>query len=356
MGQKITFTDDVGFISTAENVSGSIRWHCYDRLVAGKWSVYVRREVGGSLLAEVKLLDEGQKPEIFFDVGSLQWVLLYRLHEKFWMLRYLESEVPIVQSPQTDTLIDQFQTGLTDNGELESIAGRQSVLVFTAPSVDAYNGPPPPLAVGVGASPTPGFFRVRWRARLSTTTDGNAQFDYDPERHYIVGFHVYRRRGDSGALERLTGSLVPFVGLDPVIYELEVPAVAGTYYVTQVNHQGPRSTNLIEGRVHAPSDQVRSNGTAIPDLVRSFMDQKIGEGTQGPDLRFVVVSFAPINIIPAGDTFPSHLGEGFQGRTNVDFDYDVINIEVISDTFPSHLGEGFVSRLSQTGFDTVVVG
>lgn len=368
MATKITFTDDVGRVSTAQNVAGTIRWHVYDRTVGGVPGIYVQRELADVLQPEQQILVQGDRPEVFFDVGLAQFILLYRKDERMFMLRYLEAEVPVLESAQlavvvqppipagvTFTPVDLHSPGPADSAQPDSVAQRQFGLTESAPSVDAYNGPPPPLAIGVGAAPTAGFFRIRWRARLSTNADGNATWFYDPVRHYIAGFHVYLRRQDSGALERLTLSMVPFVGLDPVVYELEVPAVAGTYFVTQVNRQGPYSTNLVEGRIHSPRDVVRSDGTLLPDVVRSFMDSKVGESIQSQDLRFVVVSTGAVVITPPSETFPSHLGEGFGSSSRIISSYSPQFVADQADTFPSHLGAGFYARITLGG-ETYVVG
>lgn len=356
MGTKITFTNDTGRVSTAQNADGSIRWHCYERTIAGKTAVYVQRELGGVLQPEVKLIQEGDRPEVFFEPVLFQWIFLYRLNERIWMLRYLEAEVPVPQPSQSDTIVDQFQVGPTEDPETSSVAGRQVVMIDSVPSIDAYSGPPAPNAVGVGAASVPGMLSIRWRARPTSLADGNSTFDYDPTKTYIIGWNVYRRRADDGAVEKLNLSIVPFEGFDPKIYELIVPAVAGSYFVTQINYQGPYSSNLVEGRLKSPRDTIQTDGNSLPQIVRSFMDAKIGEGFPPDAIRFVVVSFAPVNIIVPQDSFPSHLGEGFNVPVLVTFQYTVLFVGDLLDTFPSHLGEGFVSRLTETGQGSVIIG
>lgn len=366
MATQITFTNDVGEVTTASTPDGTIRWHVYERTVNGLRAVYVQRELAGVLQAEVKLIVEGDTPEVYFaeDLGGPgvhQWVLLYQFHEQLWMLRYNENEVPVTLAPQTTNLFVNTRRGAVNDSvstDAHSIAqqGQPAPAFERISAIQAFNTPLAPLAVGVGASATPGMFRVRWRARTSNPTSGNAEFFGDPQRHFIAGFNVYRRNTDA-SVQKLNGPLIPFQGLDPKIYEFETPGLPGVYYVTQVNFQGPNSEALVEGRVGA-RDLIRTDGDDLPDLVRSSQGKGPGEGKPQEDARLVITNLAPIFLGAILDPFNSHgPAEGFVMKSAIGFDYDPFVAADLTDPFNSHgPAEGFQSRITQTGFGTIIIG
>lgn len=358
MTTKITFTDDVGRISTASNLSGAIRWHVYERTIAGLTSIYVQRELSNVLQPEVKLLQSGTEPEVYFardlaGAGLHQWVILYTLNENTWMLRVDEVTAPATQAtqPATDTLVSGLAYNLGSDTSPFTVGQNIRESFGFVPSSHVYNGPPDIQSIGVAGSDTPGEFSVRWRAKASTLSDGNATWNYTPEQFYIAGFHVYFRDYITGQLTRLTASMIPFEGFDPKVYEYNVPAAAGTYQIVQVNYNGPSSTSTIEGHLGAPKDVLTGNGTTLPVLM-DFMDRKVGNST---GFSFNVVTFAPL-VVVAVDTFPSHVGSSFDYRDSV-IDYGIAFVANISDTFNSHgPSDGFFARITQTGFGGVVIG
>jgi len=362
---QITFTNDVGEVSTASNLDGTIRWHVYERTVNGLRSVYLQRELAGVLQPEVKLIIEGDTPEVYFaeDLGGAgvhQWVIFYHFHEQLWMLRYTENEAPVTIAIQT---LDLFHNALRTLPSAEvprtdapTIADRQAEFFGAIAPQDVYNGPLPPSSVAVAASPNPGMFRVRWRARASTQTSGNADFFSDPMKHFIAGFNVYRRNPDA-SIQKLNGVLVPFAGLDPTLYEFETPAAPGTYFVSQVNFRGPLMTDLVEGRVGV-RDLIRTDGDDMPDVIRSVVGAGPGEGKRREDFEILFNNLAPIFLGAQFDPFNSHgPGEGFNSNAAIGFDYDTFFIDIATDPFNGHgPGEGFQSRVVQTGFGTIIIG
>ena len=321
MATKITFTDDVGVVATAQNTDASIRWHVYTRVVAGKTAIYVQRELSGVLQAEVKFIGDGSKPRITFDatLSPSKWILIYEFNEQSWLLLIDETTAPTLRPIQSETLLLHMRLG-PGTPETPDVSTSQFSATGSVATVDAYSAPATQQAVGVGASPIAGKYSVRWIPRsLSANPDYNAN---------IVGFNVWLRRADTGWTQKLNSDLVPFAGF--TIHEFEVPAAGGTYMVTQVERKGNNSGETAESRLGAPRDEVRSDLPLLPTTIQSVMGRVIGEG----DL----------------------------GTANITADFNVIFIPaVIEDPpypggFPSHIGEGNLVRLTLTGFGSIVVG
>lgn len=357
MPTQLTFTNDITDISTAQNADGSIRWHVYSRQIGNSSKIYVRRETPPNTFeAEVLFLQEGEKPRVFFDPSLNQWLVVYRLNENMWWVRTDENDAPTTQTAQTtNLLVSGFGAAVGETPGPEIVAEKQEALFAQNPQGPyAFNAPRPVATIGIGPSPTPGMFEVRWRATPTSDANGNAQWAYGEfPRHFIAGFNVYRINLADGSLVKLNPSPVPFEGFDPKLYVYPTPAVAGTYFVVQVNFRGPHSTGTVEGRiVGAPRDLVRSDGTALPDIVEAAFPSHIGDISEVS--RFVVTDRTPLLVLQL-DFFPSHIGEGFEGDITV-LDFAEVQIADFGETFPSHIGEGFFSRITQTGTGSVLVG
>jgi hypothetical protein len=347
LANQITFTDDVLNISTASNADGSIRWHVYEKPHGNGTSIFVQREVNAVLEAEVRLLAEGARPEIFFDAANLEWIFIYNLQENAFMIRYDELEVPTTALPQVgDTAVDHYSTS-AGNPNTKTTGQRAQEKVFNRNFQDADNAPPTPDSVAIGAGPTPGTdFRVRFLPHAN-------QQDVN-----IAGFNIYVKRLSDGGVERANGALVPFTGSLLSVHEAVVPAIAGTYFVTQVNRKGTSAvpTALEEGRKRAPNDFVPGTGLDLDAAITSFMHPFVGEGVVG---KITFVQAGVIFFTVPTDTYKdAHIGEGFD-----------LFAEVITTTFPivlpfpppdlykdAHIGEGFKKKILLVGTGGVIIG
>lgn len=343
MATKITFTDDVGLVSTASNTSGTYRWHVYERTVAGKTAIYVQREVSSVLDPEVKFVPDGGKPKISFDATLAKWLLIYEFNEQSWMLLIDETTAPTERPIQQDTILIHMRTGHDDPKGID-VAAAVRDSTDSMPGTDAYSAPALQFAVGVAASPTEGLFRVRWLPKSDVTKS------YFNEN--LVGFHVYLKRADNGQITRLNLTLIPFTGFD--IYEYEVPEVGGTYMVTQVERKGRNTATTAESRLGNPKDEVRADRRLFPTTVRSFMGRAHGEGHT--PLADITADFDVINYPTETDNLPHNRGEGFLSTAEITDDYDNIEYPVQTDNLPHNRGEGFTSRILLTGFGPIVIG
>lgn len=356
MATQITFTDDVGRISTASNSDGSIRWHVYERPFGNGVSIFVQREVNTVLEAEVRFLNEGDRPEIFFDPVTSKFLFFYRLNENVFKIEIDEGDAPATQAPQTGTTIDHFRGMGAFSEETRTIEEIVSESQVGLGPIDAESGPSGMDSVSVVASEDPGnTLRVRWRAKNPGTTSQNP---------FVAGFNVYAQLFDSNrALTKLNGSLIPFEGFDPKLYEFEVPAKGGRYFVTQVNRRGDANPTLVEGRIRSPFGEALSDGVTLPEGNDSIMNARPGDGIQSEDLKFGFVDTAPLTILQA-DTFPSHgPNDSFADPdTEILVEYFVV---LVSDgaTFPIDdqfadvsLGEGFVAKIDIDQQGSVIIG
>lgn len=290
MATQITFTDDVGRIATASNVDGSIRWHVYERPFGSGTSIFVQRETPpGNLEPEVRLLNEGERPEIFFDPVAGQWVFTYVLNENVFVIYIDEFTAPATQPPQTNTTISHYRQAVSTSDDRTLQQASSQTFVGLAPGGDIILVPTvDTVAVAAGGNPG-ATLTIRWRATPSIQGNLNVR---------VAGFNVYRR-GAAGATPKINSSLIPFEGFDPKIYEFDVPAEVGRYYVTQVNDDGS------EGRLIPPTDTALSDGTEAADVILSVMDRKIGEAREPEDLVFTFVDATPLFILRT-DTFADH--------------------------------------------------
>lgn len=351
MATRITFTDDVGRITTASNIDGSIRWHMYERPFGTGTSIFVRREVNGTLEAEVRFLAEGEKPDILFDPVTAKWIFHYVLNEKAFRIEIDEPDAPVTQAPQTGTVIDLFRGTEPNQRDPQTTAQNAAQRVKALAPSDADNGPPAPDAVEIAAGLTPGTtLTIRWRAKPSTTLVQNL---------HVAGFNVYAQLFDSArALVQVNSSLVPFVGFDPVLYELEVPARPGRYFVAQVNYNGPNDqVTLVEGRIRSVPAFILSNGVNLPSIVTSIMDRKIGESREPEDLTFTVVDTAPVNIIRADDFNDHGPGESFAAAETTIVSLEVVQVADFDETFADHgPGEAFTAVVDVNNQGGVIIG
>lgn len=350
---QITFTNDVGKIATASNTNGSIRWHVYERdLGGGVTSIYVQRELSGVLQPEVRFVRDGRRPAVFFDTVSAQWILLYEFNESVWMIRADETTAPILQISQLGTFITHMRSKSSDDSNDQSVAERLLSMVDSLGTTDCHFGPASMQAVAVCASPTIGTFEVRWLPQFILDSTDAQGFN-----KRIVGFNVYLRDDRDGAVTRVNPGMIPFLG-DNRLHSYATPGRAGTWMVTQIEQWG--LGRLVEGRLGYPKDRVPGTGTTLPVIIEAIMDRKCGHGNEGSDIVFTFVSFAPLTINVAVDTFPGHtLGESppfvEPVVTTVFSEFFAANE---SDTFPGHArGDTIVPiRITQTGFDVIVVG
>jgi hypothetical protein len=345
MATQITFTDDVGRIATASNADGSIRWHVYERPFGQGTSVFVQREVNGSLQAEVRLLSEGERPEVFFDEANSRWLIFYVLNESAFLITADENDAPATQPPQTGTTRDALRPG-PGIGNPNDFATREfDSIPFGAERI-AYNGPPDIRQFGVGAGPgAPGTnFAVVFQPEASPTTNRNLN---------IAGFRVLRQ-DFSGRVEDVTpGGFIPFVGFRT--YEAVVPAVPGRYVVVQDNFRGDATSQLVRGRPIPPTDEAFSDGLTA-DFALSRTLPRLGLGLQdNGDLGFIFVDASPVVII-RGDAFPTRNGTS-DNISEIQFvQFTPVAPIIRNDTLLTRVGEGFQVLLTQTGQGGVIIG
>jgi len=343
MATKITFTDDVGLVSTASNPSGTYRWHVYERTIAGKTAIYVQREVSSVLDPEVKFVPDGGKPRISYDDTLAKWILIYEFNEQSWMLLIDETTAPSERPIQQDTILIHMRTA-PDYPDTLDVASAVRESTDSVPSVDAYSSPAQLFSVGVAASPTEGRFRVRW---LPKRDESNPPFNEN-----LIGFNVYMKRADTGQIVKLNPSLIPFV--DYNIHEYEVPEVGGVYMVTEVERKGRNTTSTAESRLGHPKDEVRADRQLLPTTIRSFMGRAHGEGAS-PTVA-ITADYDIINYPTETDNLPHNRGEGFTSSAAITDDFDVIAFPIETDNLPHNRGEGFTSRILLTGYGPIVIG
>lgn len=328
MATRITFSADVGRISTASNVDGSIRWHVYERPFGNGTTIFIQREVNGTLEPEVRLLAEGTKPEVYFDVNTSKWLLFYVLNENAFLITADETDAIATQPGQVDTTQDTIAPGFSQPLNLDLVA-RQ--LYDALPGIGTiYNGPPALETVRVGAGSSDSTLAIRW---VPKSTDNEL----------TAGFFIYRQTPATKGFARV-GTFEPFASAT-FAYEQIVPKEAGTYFVVQVNYRGNVSSSLVVDRIQPPSDTVDDN-VALDRFNVRFGDGQLGE--------FVFVDRTPV-VIVRGDTIRPRFGEGFDSSFSVSTFLPVqVGDEV--DNIKARFGDGFAVSLEQTGFGGVVIG
>lgn len=335
MAMQLTTSDDVTTVSVAANTDASIRWYVYERVVSGSPAVYLQRELSGVLQTEQQLVPEGANPRVFFSAHSLEWVLFYTLQESVFMLRYGETEVPVIIAPQVaDTSISHYRLAPSDSRDTRDMGQRATEVVIGLASRDGTNGPVKPDSVAIGGADTPGNVVVRWLPNSTQLTN-------------IAGYYVYRRSATTGGVARIS-PLQAYNG--PGVHEFEVAFERGTYYVTQVNYRGD-TTTTVEGRILPPGDELLRDLT----VTEAFMDAKLGAGQA---LVTEVVDRAPLVIPVPTDNFPS-----VQTAPGYYFTYSnpqvtvPLSISVPTDAYPSVMtGSGATMTVTKTGTGTIVIG
>lgn len=328
MATRITFSADVGQIATASNTDGSIRWHVYERPFGNGTTIFVQREVNGSLEAEVRLLAEGTKPEVYFDANLSKWLLFYVLNESAFLITADENDPIATQPPQVDTTQDTLATNFTQPLNLNMVA-RQ--LYDALPGFGTiYNGPPAVASMRVGAGTNPSTIAVRWLPKTS-------------DNLLVAGFLVYFLDPATRRYSRI-GTFEPYnpLALD---YEQIVPRASGMYFVVQVNYKGNASTQLIVGRIQRPNDTIDDN-TPLDRFNPRFGDGQLGE--------FIFVDRTPVLVI-RGDSFSPRFGDG-ASNTFALATFLPIQVADELDVFKPRFGDGFTASLSQTGFGGVIIG
>jgi hypothetical protein len=349
---QITFSDDVLNVSTASNTDASIRWHVYERVVNApirKRAIFVRRWTsGGGLEAEQQILDEGSLPKIVFDDVANKWVILYTLYENVFVVTFTEAEVPALQPPQVgDNVTDHERTSaIVDDGD---IGGRRTMAERIASfgrlgirKVDAYNGPTFPGSVGVVASATPGTLAVRWT--LSSSTFGST-----PAVDLIAGFEVYRE------LELISG-LIPFSGSFSTVYNFDITAVSGNYYVRVLFYKGPSSTLLTDNRIPKPGDFLRGTGNDIGGVILGNILLGPGMADVGNPKLISVVDARPVTVVRSETFLRPELGESHDQVDSLAQDFLPTDDAVAAETFlRPEIGRGRRLSLSQTGLGSVII-
>jgi len=356
MAQRITLTGDVTAIATASNTDGSIRLHLYTRVVAGKPAVYVQREVGGALTAEVLLMQEGTIKSAAYNVTRAQFDFVYELNESLYLVRIDEATVPTTQTAQTDTF--QAEVSLFPGGaappDNRTVAALSAVRLWKTHSPQVYAGSDPE-GVTVTASQTAGTFKVRWNPDSSTAAK------------HIAGFNVYVF-GPWRRLIKLNGALIPFVATIPTRqFELEVPALAGRYLVTQVDCDGdetglvqagvtfgPAAPGSTEGRLKA-SAEVLGNGRSLAFAASDIELSPGGQDHRAPE--FSGTSFVPVLLGTLDDLLElSPGGADLSVPTFETVDFAPASIVANTDNLGlSPGGEGFLQAFTLTGFGTIIV-
>jgi hypothetical protein len=335
MAVQLTASDDVRAVSVAANTDASIRWHVYERLISGSPAVYLQRELNEVLQAEQQLVPEGANPRVLFNTTSSEWILFYTLQESVFMLRYGETEIPIIIAPQVaDTSISHYRLGPSDSGDSRTMGTRATEMVIGLASRDSANGPIRPDSVAVGGADTPGNIVVRWLPNSTQLTN-------------IAGYYVYRCSALTGGVERIS-TLQAYNG--PGVHEFETTFQQGTYYVTQVNYKG-EATATIEGRILPPGDELLSTLT----ITEAFMDAKLGAGQA---LVTEVIDRAPLVVPVPTDNFPSvQVADGYHFTYSNPQVTVPLAISVPTDSYPSVMtGSGVTMAVTKTGTGTIVIG
>ena len=347
MATRITFTDDVGRIATASNADGSIRWHAYERPFGNGITIFVQREVNGVLEAEVRLLNEGERPEIFFDPATSRWLIFYVLNENAFLITADENDVPATQPPQLGTTADQFRPSTSDPNAQTYDQRLSNRVPLGGIAVGAYNGPPDVGAFGVGAFVPGTTFAVRWVPESSALTNLNLN---------IAGFRILRQDFGGPVVDVTPGGFIAFDGFR--LYEESVAAVPGRYFVVQDNFRGDATTAIVEGLPLPPGDTMVSAGDTS-DLAISRFEIRTGQGFRtAADTGLTFVDSAPVLIIEV-DPIVVSAGQGLPESQDVTFNITTFGqtVPIIqTDTPIPSTGEGFFVSLTQTGFGNVVIG
>lgn len=328
MATRITFSADVGQIATASNTDGSIRWHVYERPFGNGTTIFVQREVNSVLEAEVRLLAEGTKPEVYFDANLSKWLLFYVLNENAFLITADENDPITTQPGQTNTTQDTIATNLTQPLNLNMVA-RQ--LYNTLPGVGSiYNGPPAVNSMQIGAGPSDVTLALRWGPKPT-------------DNELVAGFLIYFLDLATKRYTRI-GSFEPFDPMTP-IYEQVIPRVSGTYFVVQVNYKGNVSTQLVVGRIQRPSDTIDDN-TALDRIYPRYGDGQLGE--------FIFVDRTPVLVVRS-DTIRPRYGDGADSLISMATFLPIQVANEVDDIKPRY-GDGFTASLEQTGSGGVIIG
>lgn len=346
MPTQITFTDDVGRIATASNVDGSIRWHVYERPFGQGTSLYIQREVFGVLEAEVRLLSEGERPEVYYDAVNARWMLFYVLNESAFLVTADETDVPTTQPPQAGTTQDAIRSG-PGVGNPNSFAQREFDSVPFGVERVAYNGPPDISQFGVGGGPgAPGTnFVVVFQPAQNVESNRNLN---------VAGFRILRQDFAGRVTDVTPGpDLIPFDGYR--VYEVSVPAVPGRYTVVQDNFRGDASRQIVRGRPVPPTDIALSDGRSA-DFALSRLAARVGLGVQrSNDFEFSFVDSAPVSVVYI-DNFVARVGSSDNIGTIQFVQFTPASAIVRGDVQVGRIGEGFQVLLTQTGRSGVIIG
>jgi len=354
MATQITFTSDVGKISVASNSDASIIWYVYERPYLTGTSIFVQRDINGTLESEVRLLAEGERPEIFFDPIEGTWIFCYVLNENLYLITLDENDAPATQVAQTATIIDNLQLAVFSAPVNDSVKQLEAGKVIGNMPIHA-DATKPISAIAVAASPTPSStMMIRWRALPSSLSNLNLN---------IAGFNVYGKLHGTGKLVRFNSTLVPFVKLDPHIYEFEIPSQAAKYFVTQVNFKGPNSTQLIEGKIKAPFDTIESDGISEPAANTSRLSSRFNSSMFPSSRNITVVETRPVNVIPPTDDYiQTAFGKGMFSPATVVSEYGIVQVksgstQPIVDTYTqTSWGKGIGRFISGTAFGSIIIG
>lgn len=341
----ITFTADVGRISTASNVDGSIRWHIYERPFGNGTSIFVRREVSGVLEAEVRLFNEGERPEIFFNPATSQWLIFYTLNENAFLVTADENDTPTTQPPQIGTTRDQLRPGGSAPRSEQTLAQQNDNEFLIGLSLGVYDGPRRVVEFAIGASKTPlTSLIVRWRAVPTTAANQNLN---------VAGFRVFRQAFTGGITDITPGGLTAVQPFSDD-YEVEVPLNNGVYYVTQVNFRGDATTALVESRLRPPGSRLLSSGRADGDVLDRF-EIRGGSPRESQDLNLAIIGAAPVQIL-RDDVFRIAGGESFRTLEIPVVDFQELVVATPTDGLAVRGGDGFNALLTIVGQGSVIVG
>lgn len=349
MSTPITFTGDVGRVAVATNDIATITWYVYERPFNTGTTLYVQRETNAGLESEVRLLAEGERPEIFFDFEDRIWIILYTLNEKLYMITADEFDVPTTLSSQTGTTIDCYSSVVANQSTDETmheivsqiIIGNQNLDIDDSYGVDS---------VSVGANEG-GNWQIRWRALTSSSTRDNI---------HVAGFNIYVQRYSDRALIRLNPVMIPFQGFDPFIYSYEIAPIRGKFYVTQVNFRGNANDSLVEGRIKPPSDEIYQDVLSNSSRIGRFFGDTIG------DLSFTIVDTSPVISITNDSLRQTGFGDTISNLSEIItsniVEFDTVQIvsgasQPIEDFYTQQgFGQGIFLFISGSGFGSVIVG
>jgi hypothetical protein len=165
----------------------------------------------------------------------------------------------------------------------------------------------------------------------------------------IAGFEVYRE------LELISG-LIPFSGSFSTVYNFDITAVSGNYYVRVLFYKGPSSTLLTDNRIPKPGDFLRGTGNDIGGVILGNILLGPGMADVGNPKLISVVDARPVTVVRSETFLRPELGESHDQVDSLAQDFLPTDDAVAAETFlRPEIGRGRRLSLSQTGLGSVII-